>query len=547
LNILKEWAESHDFENETDRLKFEAAMVSWADRAEYFFRDPNDPHKPLRLYPSQKRLIWALQFGKDLEHPEYPATKGSLATAGRQLMGKSTGCAAGVAAGMLDPNLHFGLFAHVEDKSIELMNKVQWFLMTSDFKFLKHPKKWSKKEIWLKNGSSAKSHTAGKSIEGGSFHYGIIDEAGNMEDRVIQVHILPTFRAIGIHWVMVGTPRGRRGVFWHFHEKNARNLAMGLPPRYQQIYMDPIKDGRATAESLEEESFEYGEWARQEVYGEFISAQDIYFLEEWIEYAMGNLTRDGVAHKGLPYSNTWNNVKEQYRGLYNIGIDFGISRSLTVFAVAHKEGNLVYLDYMKAFKDEKKHLPVLERLETEWIPFWKPRYIVPDGSTIGVTDCELIKRTCMKFSGTFVYDNYPNDDSKIGFIMSAPKVKQELFSNLRSLFERGLICLPSHMGAIRPGEPGFDMYELKRELCNLQYEIRGENVVFDESSSIVKTDRIVALALAVYPFKKSVYKYQNDTILTSPYPTTQIYEPDIQTREVLINRYDPYNRRRYYT
>jgi len=546
MSILEEWEATHDFESELDYLRFKGAMVSWADRAEYFFKSPQNPHEPLRLYPSQKRLIWALQFGKDLEALDLPETKGSLATAGRQLMGKSTGCAAGVAAGMLDPNLQFGLFAHVEDKSIELMNKVQWFIQTSDFKFMRQSKRWSKKEAWMKNNSMAKSHTAGKSIEGGSFHYGIIDEAGNMEDRVIQVHILPTFRAIGIHWVMVGTPRGKRGVFWQFHEYNKRQRAMNQSPRYQEIYMDPIKDGRATAEQLEDELIDYGEWGRQEIFGEFISALDLYFQEAWIEYAMGNTTREGTAHKGLPYTNGWSNIKDQMKGQYNIGIDFGISRSLTAFAVCHKEGNIVYLDYLKAFKDEKRHLPIIERLQNEWIPYWKPRYIVPDGSTLGKTNCELIQRMCRDFSGTFLYDNYPRDPEKIGFIMSSSKVKQELFAHLRSMLERGLICFPSHMGAIRPNEPGYDMYEFKRELCNLQYEIRGENVVFDDVTSAVKSDRVVAVALVIYPFKTKPYEYKNDTVLVAPYPTSQIYEPSISQREIILNKYDPYQRRRYY-
>jgi hypothetical protein len=542
MNVLQQYGSDHEFKSKADELKYKAAMLSWADRAEYFFSNPEDPSQPLVLYPSQRRLIHALQYGTDIEHPEYPMTKGSLATAGRQLMGKSTGCAAGVAAGMLDPHLKFGLFAHVEDKSIALMEKVQRFLTTSRFRYLKNNKRWSKQEIHLKNLSMTKSHTAGKSIEGGSFHYGIIDEAGNMEDRIIQVSILPTFRAIGIHWVMVGTPRGKRGVFWYFHEKNRRNIANNEPPRFQEIYMDPVKDGRATEEQLIEEAFEYGEWAAQEVRGQFIDASDLYFLESWIEYAMGNITRDGTTHKGLPYANTWNNKRDKIE--YNIGIDFGLSHALTAFAVVHRDGNLIYLDYMKAFKDETLHLPILKRLRNDWLPFWKPKYIVPDGSGIGRTASELIQEIARDFPSTFVYDNYPRDKSKIGFIMSDVTIKAELFSNLRLLFERGMICLPSHMGAIRETEPGYDMYELKTELCNLQYEIRAKNVIFDESSKLVKSDRIVALALAVYPFKDMIkHKYKNDTVLLSPYPSSKSYEPKINERELYLQRFDPYMRR----
>jgi hypothetical protein len=164
---------------------------------------------------------------------------------------------------------------------------------------------------------------------------------------------------------------------------------------------------------------------------------------------------------------------------------------------------------MKTFKDAVEYLPIIDRLVKRWLPYWKPKWVVPDATGMGRTNAELINSAVKSFPGTKIYTNpamRKNKDKvkRIGFVMGDPATKKEMFDNLHDLLEHALIALPSHMKAIREGEPGFEMYQLKQELVSLQYEIKTKSVVFETASATVGTDRIIALALAVYPFKKSL-------------------------------------------
>jgi len=519
------------------------AMIYWDDRAEYFFRNPNNPNKPLKLYPQQKQIIRALQFGIDIKHPEYPPTVGVLVRARRQKLGKSTGVAAAAAAGMLDGNNSFGLFAHVEERSFDLMGRTQYFIETSPFPFLITQK--SKQRVSLSNRAYSKSHAASASIEGGSFTHGIIDEAGRQEDKLLRITILPCFSEIGVHWMMIGTPRGARGVFIEFERLARNDIRSGHAPRFQVIYLDPFEGGRLDEKTLEFEKTLYGMFWRQEALGEIISAEGLYWTEEQIEFAMGNIAIG--RHAGTPYHNSWQNRQDNVE--YSIGIDFGLSTSHTVFVVAHKVGNIIYIDHIKVFEGSPNYLSILRELRKDWLPYWRPVHVVPDGTGIGRTNCELINEMVDQFPVCWMFNNkkFTRKDliERIGFIMGDPYTRQELFQNLHNLFEHKEIALPSHMDAIREGTPGYDMYLYKNEILSVEYEQKTKFTSYSSIQEDESLDRVIATALAVYPFKDDTgtFTYHDPVFGYHGYETYR--EPPLETEEdIYWSKFDDWGRGR---
>jgi hypothetical protein len=495
-DILEDFRRYHEFKSEKEKLKFHLAQLFWADRAEYFFCDPNNPGKPLVLYPEQRQVIFALQFGLDTTHPEYPPTIGSLIHTRRQKLGKSVALSAGTAAGMLDGKRKFGLYAHSEDKAYNLMDTIQYFIKHSVFEDTVI--KRSMEHLNLNNYSKADTHaSSATSIEGDSYHYGAIDEAGLQKSSIIRSSIMPCFSELGLHWVMIGVPKGMQGVFYEFYTLAQADITAGKFPRYQIIYLDPIKSGRVTQEQLDREKDEFGVFWAQEALGLFMSAEGLFFKEPDIQVAMGNVTEG--KHPYTPYHNSWNNYKPGVS--YSIGIDFGLSRSMTVFVVAHKEGNLIYIDYIHVFKGAKEYLPILEILERDWMPYWRPSIIVPDATGIGKTNAEIITRIVDRYPHCEIYNKNPKEPEKSGLIIGNNAVKQELMQHFGTTLLSKRLVFPSDFGATIDSQPGYDMYELKKEMLAIQFEQKGQYIIFSSLSENGIMDRTLAISMAIYPFR----------------------------------------------
>jgi len=198
--------------------KFQLATYSWAHFAEYFFHDPLDDSKPLRLELPQKAAINAIQFGYDYKAIPWELPKAIIPREVNMIWprqsGKSTGVKAGIATAFCFMNRRYkiGCFSINENRAKDLLAGVKQFIELSPFKYLIETANIM--EMTKIGGQvNLRSYPASEACLGESIFLGVIDEAASIPDKIIDNAILYTMRRVGERCVMLSTPQGPRGTF----------------------------------------------------------------------------------------------------------------------------------------------------------------------------------------------------------------------------------------------------------------------------------------------------------------------------------------------
>lgn len=418
-----------DSENNREKLKwnrFLKSCYSWADFAEYYFRDPEDEDKPLRLEASQRAAINSIQFGYNIDM--YPwavkakyRPKGIIMIWPRQY-GKTTAVAIAAACAFIFKfkKYNIGTFSINEDGAIGIMNRIIRFVENSNFKYMifdDNTKRIRKIPPPGKSRPEVKcvAYPASEGVRGRSIHLGLIDEAAGIKDSILYGAIIYTLRRVGERWIMLSTPRGYQGEFIRYYQigmdtrpiickscrkvyqqdqfpqfsfktyKMPRNMnpctcgetnwVYGIG-EYTVVPVDPWNCSWKTVAEIETELRLAGNTplARQEILGEIIYEGSNVFAREILENAM-NKNLDNFPKPRKFIKN------------YTIGMDFGKVHDASVLCVMHydnRKGKAI-LDYIYIIDASYKNIDYHDIREDflDIVKLYNPMWIVPDSTGVG--------------------------------------------------------------------------------------------------------------------------------------------------------------------
>jgi len=525
--------------NIDDQAAFLLASASYVDFAETYFKDPDDPTKPLILEPGQKQVINALQFGYDIDavpdhyiHPNPP--KGVIMIWPRQT-GKTTGVVTFCCAALcLEPGIRIGVMGQSEPIAKEIIARISRMLKASPF--ANKVDRFLSMEVQMKSLGLVMAHTTSENIRGFSYHYVILDEAARIDDKIIEGAALHTARKIGRRWAMLSTPKGYQGMLVKYYRQGLRTrkvicrsclmeftqahfqnvkfdallMAAGMPAcsecghyepditdedgrsfgntyfygvgDYTVITVDPFKTSFYPKEEIIAE-LEKGNWnptLRQELLGEIIAEGQGVFTEEQLDRA----------HKP-----TRRNVMRPEANIsYIAGIDFGKLHDNSVITIVHqnRESGKIVVDFQKVILSRYfgKEYDDIKNDLIEIIKVFKPTMIVPDATGVGEPIIEQMEKDLSR-SGWWG-KIHCNKKNHLGYYFDV-RSKPDLIENLQNLFQRGRVELPHRE------EPTIDM--LRNELLNFSYEMTQSNYI-KYGVQIEHDDTVIALALAVWGLRE---------------------------------------------
>jgi len=524
LGVIFENAEISD----PEQLLLIAA--SYADFAEAYFVDPDNPDLPLKLEPGQRKAINALQWGYDIEdcpldYLNKNPPKGIVMIWPRQF-GKTTGVAIFCAVVLiLVPKVKIGVMSKDEPGAKLIIEKIKGFLEDSPFKsFIERSLKL---EIQMKGGGIARAHPCSEGIRGFSYNYLLMDEAAVMDDSIIEEAALHTTRKIGIRWVMLSTPKGYKGAlikyyiqglktrkvickhclteFTQAHFENAQfdalRMSKGLSKcpvcgfyveddewggntyfygmgKFGVISVDPFTSSFYSKDDILEQLELAGNTpkARQELLGEIIPEGQTVFTREMLNNCVNaSLKNVRVIEPGTVY---W------------MGVDFGKVHDNSVAAVGHidRKKRKIILDYLYIIYSEYESIEyedIKDRI-LDLVGVFKPTIIAADATGMGEPIIEAMEKDLRQtgWRGKIL----SNKKNRLGFIFDM-KSKPDLIDNLQELFARGRIEIPPEY------EP--QMETLYNELLNFSYEMTQANYV-KYGVQLEHDDTVIAVALMAW-------------------------------------------------
>jgi hypothetical protein len=409
--------------NEFER--FQCSLFDWADFAEYWFRDPMDESRPLRLDAPQKSAIRAIQFGYDIYAYPWiiPAEKRpkEIVMIWPRQFGKTTAVAVAAAAAFIFMNRRFpiGTFSINQDGAINLMKRIKYFIRSSPFANLIESQNMTT-ITKLGEKVTCTAYPASEGVRGRSLALGLIDEAATIPEDILHGVILYTLRRAGIRWIMLSTPKGYKGEFIkHFKigmatrpicckscqamfdqdsplfrqyaaKFNTYWIPHGLPPcpncgnttwiygigEYTIVPVDPWTCSWKTREEIQHELDLAGNTplARQEILGEIILEGANVFTRAMLERSMDskllNIPRPNYSIKN-----------------YTMGMDFGKTHDASVMNVGHYDWkiNKCVWDYMLTIAGEYQNIDYVDirRQFLELVALYNPVWVVPDATGVG--------------------------------------------------------------------------------------------------------------------------------------------------------------------
>jgi len=528
--------------NIEDEASFILASTSYVTFAETYFRDPDDPTKPLILEPGQKQVINALQFGYDIDsvpdnYINLNPPKGVVMIWPRQT-GKTTGVVVFCCAALcLEPGIRIGVMAQSEPFGKEVIARIGRMLKASQFSH--KVDRFLSMEITMKSLGLVMAHTTSENIRGFSYHYLILDEAARIEDKIIEGAALHTTRKIGRRWAMLSIPKGYKGLLIKYYKQGLKTrrvickqclteftqghfenvkfdalfMAAGMTAcsecdyyeedetdedgrsfgntyfygvgDYTVITVDPFKTSFYPKEEIIAE-LEKGNWnptLRQELLGEIIAEGQGIFTEEQLDRA----------HKP-----TRRNVIQVDPNIdYIAGVDFGKVHDNSVITVIHqdRESRKIILDYQKVIlsRYHGKEYEDIKNDLVEIISIFKPTVLLPDATSMGEPIIEQMEKDLMRAG--WWGKIFCNKKNHLGFYFDV-RSKPDLIENLQNLFQRGRIELPNRE------EPTIDM--LRNELLSFSYEMTQTNYI-KYGVQMEHDDTVIALALAVWGLREKMW------------------------------------------
>lgn len=344
------------------------------------------------------------------------------------------------------------ILSTTERQSQEVMDRIYNILnVAKRVKGIKLPRE-TRSEITLPNGSRIISLPASPaSVRGYTGHVFLDEFAFHRDAKEIWRAMLPiTTRGYCIR--IVSTPAGKSGRYYEIWE-NAEE--MGFSRHKVDIY-DAMKDGfkidlKAIKSSMDSDDF------AQEYECVFLDEAHSYFPMELIIPAISAECEESV-WDGKP------------RGLFYAGIDIGRKKDLTVIYVIEKLGDVFYT---RLLKELSKTSFDAQRAEIEIVKERFPLYrICIDSTGLGMQLSEELQK------------RYSSLIEPVSFTL---KVKEDLATYARMVFEKRLIRIPDDQGLIR------DIHSIKKIVTS------AGNIRFDsERNDVSHADRFWAMALALH-------------------------------------------------
>jgi len=504
MSFAKEYFETLgiDPQTEVDKYRrYQLATYSWARFAEMYMPNPMEWDKSLKLETAQRSAINAIQFGYDISAypwivPEKERSKEIVMLWPRQF-GKSTAVAAAAAAAFIfmDRPYEIATWSINEDRAKSLLHKIYLFISHSPFKYMIEDS--NKLEIYKKGGKvHLKAYPANDSCRGEAVNLGLVDEAAQIGDAILNGAILYCMRRVGERWILLSTPFGARGGLadhyfkamqtrplvcgavtgidafnkpiycqhtmaqdsealkpW-YHKFTTYNVPTGLPVcpvcgnsswvygigRYAVIPVDPWHCSWKTPEEIQQELEDAGNTplARQEILGEIIMEGANVFSEALLNAAIDL----GLTNNPRPDPSIKN---------YVIGMDFGKVHDNSVLCVMHKNyttGKVVF-DHMFAINGQYGGIDYHDIRKTflEFCVLYNPIWINPDATGIGDSIVDEIYRD-----------------------LKALRLRASIFSNkgAKQLFSGGFVP-SSYFVASRKGF----IFDVRSKLDLINYLIEG--------------------------------------------------------------------------
>lgn len=352
----------------------------------------------------------------------------------------------------IDSKCRVLILSTTERQSREVIDRIYDILnVAKRVKNIRLPRE-TRSEIAFPNGSRIISLPASPaSVRGYTGHVMLDEFAFHKDAKEIWRAMLPiTTRGYSVR--IVSTPAGKSGKYYEIWE-NADE--MGFSRHKVSIY-DAINDGLKIDISAIKSSTDPDDFA-QEYECVFLDEAHSYFPMELIIPAISAECENSL-WDGRP------------RGMCYAGIDIGRKKDLTVIYVLEKLGDVFYT---RLIRELSKTSFDAQRAEIEAVKEQYPLYrICIDSTGLGMQLAEELQK---KYSSLI---------EPVSFTM---KVKEDLATYARMIFEKRLIRIPDHQGLIR------DIHSIKKIVTT------AGNVRFDsERNEASHADRFWAMALALH-------------------------------------------------
>lgn len=518
------------------------SSISWVDFAENNFKDPDMMEDPLKLEPGQRKAIDCMQFGYNIEKipVEYELdhkVKEIVMVWPRQF-GKTTAVAVGAAVVLiLRPRTKIGVMAQSEDIAKLIVDKTNQFIQDAGLEDKIERK--LKLKIKMRNGSLMQAHATSESIRGNSYHYLILDEVAQIDDRLIYGAALPTARKLGERIIMLSTPDGYGGALIDFYNQGLKHrkivckkcfteftaahfrdyqfdpmtMPKGMPecpecgydagngPVYKDdpdgrwesktyfyapgktavVSVDPFRSSFYTKEEILAEVERRGNTplVRQELLGEIVQAGSGIFREEWLQESINQSNQ---------------NVMQNRDKNYILAVDFGKKRDNSVIVVGHynRSDKKYIVDYIRVIEAGNiEYIDVRDQI-MEIADYYKPVWVVPDATGVGTAIVEEMERDLHSIGWRGkIYSNKKRGSDR-GFYFTR-KSKPEIIEYLQEVFASHRIELPNKF------EPAVET--TLNELRSFTYELSKANYI---KYGVQKEhdDTVVTLAMFVWAAKE---------------------------------------------
>lgn len=338
-----------------------------------------------------------------------------------------------------------------ERQSYEVMDRIHNLLVAfKKFANLQLSRE-SRSEIVFPNRSKITSLPASPAtVRGYSGHIFLDEFAFHKDAKKIWTSMLPT-TAKGYSVRVVSTPAGRQGKFFELWDSDDMGFGKHVVDIYQAVRQGCGIDIELFRQSMDPESF------AQEFECQFVDEAHSFYPMELIIPAISAECEDSL-WDGRP------------RGMFYAGIDVGRRQDLTVIYVFEKLGDVFYT---RLIRELSRTSFDAQRAEIEAVTEKYPLYrICIDSTGLGMQLAEELKR---QYS------------SLIEPVTITMKVKEDLVTYARIVFEKRLVRIPDHQALIR------DIHSIRKIVTS------AGNVRFDaERNEGSHADRFWAMALALH-------------------------------------------------
>lgn len=346
------------------------------------------------------------------------------------------------------------IIAPTDRQAGEMFSRIRQFALQCNL-VEPHIESHTQREMVFNNGSIIRALPTGdegNTIRGQTAHLVILEEAGFMKDQIVNRVIMPMIAATNGRVIMIGTP-WMKNFFYeaHLNERYAvHQYDWTIAVESDQLKQEFIDEQREVLSGIE---------FATEYEAKFIEDSDAYFPRDLILSCVSDIE-------------TINEPREH--GIYTLGVDFarlGSDSSVFITAEQHRLTGMISIVNITETK-QKLLTDSIGRVQMLHERF-KYRRIVLDETGLGAGPTDVLKE---KLPGM------------IEGLTFTQRSKMDLYSNLKSWMEKGLVRIPNNK-------------KLLYQLLDLRYELSSNGRMKIHHSERGHDDYCDGLCLAVWPLK----------------------------------------------